>query len=161
MTDDSDWPLPSQPRRVRLLLYFAEGLIIGAGFILLLLAFFGAFVIDIETGSFNPEISGVEVVFLLIILVILLRAIAFFKSGSRHSREDSPEYRDWKESRRWMWVVAAALPLGGILLGTSLFLWGWWSVVFLQDANLLMLGTVLVGFILYMYVLQRIGVKII
>lgn len=60
-----------------------------------------------------------------------------------------------------MWVVAAALPLGGILLGTSLFLWGWWSVVFLQDANLLMLGTVLVGFILYMYVLQRIGVKII
>jgi hypothetical protein len=81
--------------------------------------------------------------------------------GRRYSREDPPEYQDWKETRRWIWVGAVALPVGGILFRVSVFLWGWWSVVFLQDADLLMLGTIMVGFVFYLYVLQRIGVKII
>ena len=161
MTDGSDWPLPSQSHRVRTLLYLAEGMIIGAGLALFLLRFSGAFFIDIETGSFNPALSVVGVFFLLFILFILLRGIAFVKLGSRYSREDPPEYQDWKETRRWIWVAVVALPIGGMLFGVSVFLWGWWAVVFLQDADLLMLGTIMVGLFLYMYVLQRIGVKII
>lgn len=160
MTDGADWPLPSQSFRVRVLLYLSEGLIIGGGVTLFLFGVVGAFFVDIETGSFNPKISTVEAVFLLLLLFFLFRAIGFVKASRRSSREDPPEQQDWKETRRWIWVIAMALPVGAILLGVSVFLWGWWSVFFLQDAALLMLGTVMVGLLLNLYVYQRIGMKI-
>lgn len=159
-TEGSDWPLPSQSPRVRRLLYLAEGMIIGAATTLFLLEFAGAFLIDIETGSFDSTISVLDVVFLLLFVFFLLRGIAFIVVGRRFSRDNPPEYQDWKETRRWMWVAAVALPIGGILLGVSVLLWGWWAVVFFH-ADQLMGGTILVGFILYLYVLHRLGVKII
>lgn len=160
-TESSDWPLPSQSSRVRLLLYLAEGLILGAGLPLILIEFSGAFLVDIDTGSFRPALTVVDAFFLLLVLFFLLRAIAFIDVGRRFSRDDSPEYQDWKETRRWTWVAAVALPVGGVLLGVSVLLWGWWAVVFLEYADLLMLGAILAGFILYLYVFHRLGVKII
>lgn len=159
--DGSEWPLPSQSRRVRLFFYLHEGLIIGAGLALLLLDFAGAFLIDVETGSFNPALSAFGVFVLLLLLFFLLRFIAFIKASGGFSRDDPPEYQDWKETRQWRWVAVVAISTGGLLFGVSMFLWGWWSVVFLQDADLLMLGTILVGIVLRLYVLQRIGVKVI
>ena len=116
------------------------------------------FLIDIEAGSFNPSISALDLVFLLF---FLLRGIAFVKVGRRFSREIPPEYQDWKETRQWRWVVVLALLIGGILLGVSVFLWEWWSGVYLYEADLLILGTILVGFFLHLYAFHRIGVEII
>lgn len=161
VTDDSDWPLPSQSHRVRMLLYLAEGMITGAGLTLFLLDFFGAFLIDIETGLFNPDLSAFNMFLLLIVLFLGSRVIAFIKAGNGFSRDNPSEYQDWAETRQWLWVAAVALSVGGTLLGVSVFLWGWWAVVFLEYAALLMLGMIFAGFVLYLSVLQRIGVKII
>ncbi|WP_158055883.1 hypothetical protein [Halorussus halophilus] len=160
-TERSEWPLPSQSPGVRRLLYLAEGLILGASLPLFLVGFFGAFLIDIETGLFRLNLTIVDVFFLLLVLFFLLRAIAFIDIGRRFSRDAPPEYQDWKETRRWLWVGAVALPVGGVLLGVSVLLWGWWAVVFLQYADLLILGAIIAGFILHLYVFHRLGVKII
>ncbi|WP_224335970.1 hypothetical protein [Haloprofundus halobius] len=160
MRGSSDWPLPSQSQRVRLLLYFSEGLIIGAGLSLCLVRVFGPFLIDVEFGSFNPTLSAVGASFLLLILFFALRGVGFYELGRRYSRNHSPEYQDWTETRRWIWVATVAFPLGGVLLGVSVLLWGWWAVVFLQLADLLMLGTTFIGFILYIFTLQRVGAEL-
>lgn len=141
-----------------MLLYLAEGTLIGAGLTLVLLKLFGAFLVDIETGSFDITLSVFSAFFLFFVLFFLLRGVAIVNVSRRYSRESPPEYRDWQETRRWAWVTAVALPVGVTLLGVSVFLWGWWSVVFLQDATLLMLGAILSGLFLYTYVLHRIGV---
>lgn len=160
-TESSEWPLPSQSSHVRRLLYLAEGLILGAGIPLLLVGILGAFLIDIDTGSLDFDFTAFDAFLLLLMLFFLLRAIAFIDIGSRFSRDGPPEYRDWKETRRWRWVGAVALPIGGTLLGVSILLWGWWAVVFLRYADLLMLGSIMVGFILHLYVFHRLGVEII
>ena len=160
-TESSDWPLPSQSSHVQLLLYLAEGLILGAGIPLLLVGFLGAFLIDIDTGSLNSDFTAFDAFILLLMLFFLLRAIAFVDIGRRFSRDGPPEYQDWKETRRWIWVAAIALLIGGILLGGSILLWGWWAVVFLRYADLLMLGAIMLGFILHLYVFHRLGVEII
>ena len=160
-TERSEWPLPSQSSRVRRLLYLAEGLILGAGIPLLLVGFLGAFLIDIDTDTLDLDFTAFDAFILLLMLFFLLRAIAFLDIGRRFSRDGPPEYQDWKETRRWMWVTAVALPIAGILLGMSVLLWGWWTVVFLQYADLLMLGAIMVGFILHLYVFHRLGVELI
>lgn len=58
----SNWPLPSQSYRVRLLLYLAEGIGIGAFLTLLLVEFFSIF-LDIETGAFDFTITATDAVF--------------------------------------------------------------------------------------------------
>ena len=160
-TARSVWPLPSQSPRVRLLLYLAEGMIIGAATALIVLDFAGAFLLDVQTGSFEPTISVPGVGIILLFMLLVLRGIAINVVDHRFSRDNLPEYQDWKETRRWIWVAAVALLIGGLLLGVSVLLWGWWAVVFLYDADLLMGGTILVGLVLYLYILHRLGVKII
>lgn len=159
-TERSDWPLPSQSPRVRVLLYLVEGMILGATTTYLLLLFFGAFLIDIETGSFNPTISGVSLFFLFVFVFFLLRGIAFIDVGRRYARDDPPEYEDWKTTRRWPVVLVVGLLVGGGLLWSSVQLWGWWEVVYLQHGKLLLLGSIFVGVALYLYILHRLGVKI-
>lgn len=154
----SDWPLPSQSPRVRMLLYLAEGMLIGAGLTLVLLKLFGAVLLDIETGSIDITLTVFSAFFLFVGLFFLLRGAAIVGVSRQYSRNSPPEYRDWHEARRWTLVAAVALSIAVMLLGVSVILWGWWSVVFLQDATLLLLGAVLSGLFLYTYVLHRIGV---
>ena len=161
MTESSDWPLPSQSPYVQLLLYFAEGLILGAGILFLLIEVLGAFLIDIDTGSLDFDFTAFDAFLLFLMVFFLLRAVTFIDLSSRFSRDGPPEYQDWKKTRRWMWVVAVALPIGGILLGVSILLWGWWAVVFLQYADLLLLGAIMIGFIFHLYVFHRLSVEII
>ena len=160
-TDRSGWPLPSESPRVRVLLYLAEGMVVGAATTEILLVFFGSFLIDFETGSFNPRIPGVSVFFLLVFVFFLLRGIAFIDIGRRYARDVPPEYQDWKATRRWSLVLAVGLVVGGGLLGVSVLLWGWWEVVYSQRARLILTVTTLVGFTLNLYIHYRLGVKII
>ena len=42
----------------------------------------------------------------------------------------------------------------------SVRLWSWWDVVYLEDANLLLIGAVLAGLVLYLYVLSSLGMAL-
>lgn len=149
VADGSDWPLPSQSHRVRLLLYLAEGLILGAGLTFVLLIFAGATLVAIESGVFNRDILAIEILALLFFLIVLLRGIAFGSVAWHTPLEHPPEYQDWTETRQWRWVIAVTLPIVGTFLG-AVFLWEQWVLY----------GTLLAGFILYLYVLHRIGMAI-
>lgn len=73
MTDHAEWPLPSESQRVRRLLYLSEGLILGAGGLLLLLGFVGTYLVDVRTGSFEPHITPFGAFTLLFFLFLALR----------------------------------------------------------------------------------------
>lgn len=159
VTEGLEWPLPSQSIRVRLLLYLVEGLMLGAGTALLLVSIGGVFT-DIDTGSLEFEVSPTEAFIFLLLFVLLLRGIAIVDIGRRVSRDGQPEFQDWWETRRWVWVVAIALPIGGLLLGVSILLWGWWAVVYRQLADLIMIGAFMGGLFLYLYVFHRLGAEL-
>lgn len=71
--------------------------------------------------------------------------------------EKAPELQDWWETREWRWVIAAAIPVCGVLFSVARFLWSRWELVFGQSFDLLLLGTVLAGVLLYTYVLHKLG----
>ena len=156
MGSDATWPLPSESRRVRTLLYFSEGVILGAGVLLFTLRFAGAFLIDVETGSFNPALTVFGAFTLLLVLFFLLRAMAVIKV-SPPSPESQPEYQNWSETRKWRWVFALALPVSGVLFGVAMYRWSWWEIVFLQSFDLLLLEAIIASLLLYAYVLHKIG----
>lgn len=157
MGSDADWPLPSESRRVRTCLYLAEGTIVGAGGPLLAVRFAGSYLVDVETGSFDPEVTAFGAFVLVALLLLGLRALAITRVAPR--REENPaEYRDWSETRRWRWVGAVSLLVGALLFGVAMLRWTWWQIVFMQGFDLLLLGTVLFGALLYVYVLHRLGV---
>ena len=157
MTDHPDWPVPSESHRVRRLLYLSEGLVLGAGGLLLLLGFVGTYLVDVRTGSFEPHITPFGVFTLLFFLFLALRWKAI-REVSPPSPEKPAPLQDWSETREWKWVVTVALPVSGVLVGGARLLWSWWEIVFLRSFDLLLLGTVLGGILLYVYVLHRMGI---
>lgn len=139
------------------MLYLSEGAILGAGGLLLAVRFAGSYLVDVETGSFDPGITAFGAFTLVTLLFFGLRAVAFTRVAPS-TRDELPEYRDWSETRKWRWVVAVALLVGGTLTGVAVSRWTWWQIVFLQGFDLLLLGTVLAGILFYTYVLHRLGV---
>lgn len=156
MTDQAAWPLPSESHRVRQLLYLSEGLILGAGSLLLVLRFVGAYLIDVRTGSFDPHITPFGVFTLLFFLFLILRWKAI-REVSPPSPEKPAPLQDWSETREWKWVFTVGLPVSGVFVGAARLLWSWWEIVFLRSFDLLLLGTVLVGILLYVFVLHKMG----
>lgn len=156
MTDQAAWPLPSESHRVRQLLYLSEGLILGAGGLLLVLGFVGTYLVDVRTGSFEPHITPFGVFTLLFFLFLTLRWKAI-RDVSPPSPEKPAPLQDWSETREWKWVFTVGLPVSGVLVGAARLLWSWWEIVFLQSFDLLLLGTVLVGILLYVFVLHKMG----
>lgn len=73
------------------------------------------------------------------------------------SPEKPAPLQDWSEIREWKWVFTVALPISGVLVGGATLLWSWWEIVFLRSFDLLLLGTVLAGILLYVYVLDKMG----
>lgn len=157
MGSEPEWPRPSRSRRVRTLLYLSEGTILGAGGLLLAVRFAGSYFVDVETGSFDPGITAFGAFTLVALLFFGLRAMAIIRVAPS-TRDRPPEYRDWSETRKWRWVVAAALLVGGSLAGVAVLRWTWWQIVFSKGFDLLLLGTVLAGVLHYTYVLHRMGV---
>lgn len=155
MGGDSAWSLPSDSRHVRAHLYFAEGLILGAGSLLLIVGLAGAYLVDVRTGSFHPHITPFGAFTLLFILFLALRTKAI-RTVSPPS-EKAPELQDWWETREWKWVIAVAIPVCAVLVGIARFLWSWWELVFLPSFDLLLLGTILAGVLLYTYILHKLG----
>lgn len=155
MRRDSAWPLPSDSRRVRAHLYLAEGLILGAGSLLIIVALAGAYLVDVRTGSFDPHLTpfGAFTLLFMLFLALRMRAIRTVSPPP----EKAPELQDWWETREWKRVIAVAIPVCGVLFGVARFLWSWWELVFLQSFDLLLLGTILAGVLLYTYALHKLG----
>jgi hypothetical protein len=154
MTDQAAWSLPSESLRVRQLLYLAEGLILGAGGLLLALGFVGTYLVDVRTGSFDPHVTPFGAFTLLFFLFLALRWKSI-RAVSPPSPENPAPVKDWRETREWKWVVTVTLPVSGVLVGGAKLLWSWWEIVFLLNFDLFLLGTVLVGMLLYVYVLHK------
>lgn len=157
MGSDAVWPLPSESRRVRTLLYLSEGAILGAGGLLLAVRFAGSYLVDVETGSLDPEVTAFGAFVLAALLFFGLRAVAITRVAPSNG-DRPPEYRDWSETRQWRWVFGVAFLIGGVISAVAVFRWTWWQIVFLQGFDLLLLGGVLGGVLLYTYVLHRLGI---
>ena len=156
MGSKAGWSLPDDSRRVRTLLYLSEGLILGAGGLLSAVRFSGAYLVDVQTGSFDPHISLFGVFILLFLLFLALRGKAILDVNPT-SPERPAELQTWWETREWKWVVIIALPVSGLLLGGALIFWSWWEIVFRHSFDLLLLGVILAGILLYVFVLHKIG----
>lgn len=157
MGSDAVWPLPSESRRVRTLLYLSEGTVVGAGGLLLVVRFAGSYLVDVGTGSFDPGITAFGAFILVSLLLFGLRTLVITRVATP-TRDKLPEYRDWSETRKWRWVAAVALLVGGLLSAVAVLRWTLWQIVFSQGFDLLLLGTGLAGILLYIYVLHRLGI---
>lgn len=154
MESEEGWMLPSESRRVRTLLYFLEGLLFGAGG-LLLMSLMSVYLVNIETGSFNLQLTPFGAFMLLSLLYLAGRGLAFIQVSSP-SQEKSSELQDWSDTRKWRWVFVVALLVSGVLFGVAVALWSWWHIVFTQRFDLLLLTMMLAGILLYVYILYMI-----
>lgn len=118
--------------------------------------FSGAYLVNVRTESFDPHISPFGVFILLFLLFLALRGKAILDVNPT-SPERPAELQTWWETREWRWVVITALPVGGLLLGGALIFWSWWEIVFRHSFDLLLLGVILAGILLYVFVLHKIG----
>ena len=149
-------PLPSQSYRVRVLLYLAEGLCFGGFGSFFLIGITGA-LSDIETGSLRSGVPLAGGAVILVMLYVAAERFAVITKSQRTSGDGPPEWEDWSDKRRWRWVFTVAIVVSGTSVVVSVSLWGWWAVMFLRDASLLMMGTGTVGLLLEWYVLFRTG----
>lgn len=156
MGSEPTWPLPSDSRRVRVLLYISEGVILGAGGLLVAFRFAGAYLVDLRTGSLNPEITPFGAFTLLFFLFLTVRYVAI-KRVAPPSEENPAAFQDWSDTRQWRWVVTVALPLSAVLVVGATVRWSWWEIIFLRSFDLLLLGTLLIGVLLYIYILHKMG----
>lgn len=155
MGSDPAWPLPSDSRRVRVHLYLAEGLIVAAGSLLIAVGLAGAYLVDVRPGSFDPHITPFGA-FTLLFMGFLILKWRVIKTVSPPP-EKAPKLQDWWETREWRWVLAVAIPVCGVLVAVARSLWSWWELVFLNGFDLLLLGMILTGVLLYTYVLHKLG----
>lgn len=146
--------LPSQSLRIRLLLYLSEGTSLGAVVPLIVVFFADMFLVDTATRSVNSAQSVVATLVLLGVFIAFLRGLGIDVVGlltrlddSDEEGDDSPAFRDWLQTRQWVWVGVLAFASGGVLLGVAAVRWGWPWGVFVQEARLLLFGVFLVGFV--------------
>jgi len=95
-----------------------------AGALLYFFTSFVFFVVDSFTGDgfIGAQFWGftfVLVVFLAIGLRNALLGILLSRDAPR-----SWVYEEWKDTRRWLWVVVVAVPIAGTLFGYAIFRWG-------------------------------------
>jgi len=154
------WSLPSQSPYIRRALYLAEGTSIGSGISIVFLFVLRWVVFLLSSNLFNVLTIG-SLFLLAVISVIFVRNTVFVK-WAHHTSSDSnypPEYQDWQETRQWPWVAAVAFITSVILLGVSIFLWGWlralsgWSQAFIS-------GVTIAGLSLYWYIFYKLGTNL-
>lgn len=111
---------------------------------------------DVRTGSLDLQLTAFDVFTILLVLFFGLRA-GVIRRVAPPTEEKPAEYQDWSATRKWRWVILAAIPVGGVYLGAASVVWSWWEIVFLQKFDLILLGTILSGILLYVFVLHKLG----
>jgi hypothetical protein len=139
-----------------MLLYISEGVILGAGSLLLALGVSVANLVALLTGSLALGPTALDIFTLFFVLVFAIRWVAL-RRVSPPAGDKPPQLQDWSETRQWRWVFIVALPVSVVLFGSATLLWGWREMIFLPGFDLLLLGSVLAGSLLYVYILHKIG----
>lgn len=155
---DASWPRPSESRRVRRYLYLGEGLIVGGllAAIGILPLFRGLRFLDSGSLPLSVATAAILVGFALAVAWKLPAfALAVAQGGTRHR---SPAEQDWRDTRRWRWVIGLALVVVVAVIGVSAGLWGWeqtaTSFVSRWPAVMALFG----GLAIYAFALPRLGV---
>jgi multisubunit Na+/H+ antiporter MnhB subunit len=156
----SHWPLPSESRRVRTLLYLTEGVAVGSVAVAFLLAFTDGTLVT-DTGALRSSRAIVRALLYGVVALLVLGVsgvVDLWRGDSADQGDEdlSPAFRDWRRVRRRSGVAVVALVTGGLLLAVSLLQWGWPAIVLEWSALLSAVGTFVVALLLYIYVLYRI-----
>lgn len=159
MRNTSEWPLPSNSRRVRAYFYLADGLMISGG--LIILSGVVVFLLFLLYRSYLDGIAsagGVLIVFLF--GYILLQRTAAFREASRTSPAEPPESNDWGKTRDWMTMAVVVFLIVGCGLGLLLVLWAvfrGWTVLF---SFLIPFVLFQLGIVFRLYGFHRLGMRV-
>lgn len=159
MRSTSEWPLPSNSRRVRAFFYLADGLVISGGLII----FLGLFVslLFLVYRSFQDGIVSAGTALIVFLLgYIIVHRMAAVREASRTSPDDPPEAKDWAENRDWMTMGAVVLLVIGSGSGLILVLWSLfrgWALLF---SFFLPLVVFLLGLVFRLYGFHRLGMRV-
>lgn len=133
-------------RLVRSLFYLADGLIGGA------VLYFGVSIGFFAFAGFD----GFEIwmlVALLLAPIVIGPLVGWTYLVTERSEANGSElafaqiFTEWKGARRWRWVAVVAIPVAAILVGVTIYRWGWELGWLLPESMLLMSGTLGVGFV--------------
>ena len=155
----SEWPLPSQSRRVRGLFYLADGLLIGGTVAVLFL--YGMFFLELESGGVHLRRPAVSGILIILVLWFVLRRLGVLSRIHGSSREQPRERRDWAQTRQWHWTIAISLCLAALLIG------GLWTLPSGSQSLtpllilLLTFGPIISGLLLRLYLFHRMGLQLI
>lgn len=140
--------LPSESVRRRRLLYLAEGLVIGSGGTYLLIQVVGM----IGWSSEGSESLG-PLLFLLLFALITYRFLwaAELDRQAGFGRTKTRVEENWSATRQWGWVALTAIPVGGLLFGLSVLVWGWEEVIYLYGGLDVFALAVFTGLGLWVY----------
>lgn len=137
----------SESRLERILLYTSEGAMAGA------ILFLGvAFLFASLPKYFDGIELWVVVLFLAFFLVAAQYAAGILLAGRSSSAPSS--YTEWKNQRRWRWVLATAIPVLAILTGI-IILMGWWEGQLSREAEWVAYVIFLVGLVIRMLILRK------
>lgn len=159
MESTSEWPLPSNSRRVRAFLYVADGLMISGGLIIL----FGlaGFLLFLLYRSYLDGVASAGALLIVFLFgYIMVQRVAAFREASRTSPDDPPEANDWAENRAWMTMAFVVFLIVGCGLGLLLVLWAFfrgWALLF---SFLLPFGLFQLGIVLRLYGFHRLGMRV-
>lgn len=153
----SEWPFPSESRRVRAYFYLADGLALGGG-VSILVGLVGALVFLLYRSFLDPAASGGIALLLVAFGYVFAQRIAAFGAARRTDPDDPPEASDWKRTRDRTTLAASTLFQAGIgaavIVGLTVLERGLPVAVFLP------FGMVLAGIALRLYGFHRLGMRV-
>lgn len=152
---DPEWPLPSESRRIRGLLYLAEGAAIGAWFAVVLLYLSGVALFVYAIGyRVLAVIGGLFVLGVLVVVLVRWEALVERVTHDEPMYDSPSASRDWRETREWRWVAVWGFLLCATSIAISVALWGVGGALYFR-AWLPLSGTALAGLGLHRYVFYR------
>lgn len=157
MRGTSEWPLPSESRRVRAFFYLADGLA-AAGGVIILLGLSASLLFLLHRAVSDATATGGVALVLFASGYVLVHRIAAFREASRARSEDPPEAADWERTRDGTTVGAVALLVALVSVGLMVGLWT--TLRALVVAVLVPFALVQVGLLLRLYGFHRLGVRV-
>lgn len=157
MSSSSKWPLPSNSRRVRAFFYFADGLAVSSG-LLILLGLFSLFLFLLYSTLLDGVGTGGIGLFIFVTVYFLIRRTPAFREASQVTPDDPPEAKAWKQLCDWMTMGAVVLLIAGGSFSLMGILWSfYWTRTF---ALLLPFVFFILGIVLRLYGFHRLGMRV-
>lgn len=159
MADDSEWPLPSDSRRVRAFFYLADGLAAGGG-VLILMGLVGTLAFLLYRTLSDPTATGGVALLVSAFGYILVKRAAAFGVARRTDPDDPSEATDWGRTRDRTVLAGSALFVAAVGVALMVGLWILVRELLLPVALLLPFGTFMAGLTLRLYGFHRLGLRV-